>query len=95
LLLRKKRIAQIGGPGDVVIQALQNVGEHHQGLYARVPILLLRGLGETRSGEAGTPLEPLISLHHFQRIRAGHHDLAQQRVRVERDGRHQVIELVG
>lgn len=56
---------------------------------------LLRRLREIRSVKAGVPLEPLISLHHFQRIGAGHHDLAEQRVGVECDGRHQVIQLAG
>src|SRR5579864_4334745 len=94
LLLCKKRVAQIGRPRDVVIQPLQNIGKHYQSLNARVPILLLRGLGECRSVEAGITLEPLISLHYFQWIRTGYHDLAEQRVRIQRDGRHQVIELV-
>ena len=95
LLLRKERVAQIGGPGDVIIQPLQDVGEYHEGLNAGIPVLLLRGLRASGSVEAGVSLQPLISLDQFQRISAGHQDLAEQRVRVERDGRHQVIQLVG
>ena len=44
LLLGQKSIAQIGRPGDVVIQTLQHIGENHQRLHARIPVLLLRGL---------------------------------------------------
>ena len=80
LLLRQKRVAQVRGPGDVVVQALQHIREDRQGLDAGIPILLLRGLGEGGTGEPGIPLQPLEGLHHFQRIRGGHQKLAQQRI---------------
>src|SRR5580704_2610630 len=40
LLLREKSVAEIGRPGNVVIQTLEHVGKHDQRLHARVPILL-------------------------------------------------------
>ena len=52
-------------------------------------------LGKGRAREARISLQPLRGLDEFERIGRRYQDLAQQRVRVERDWRHQIVELIG
>ena len=42
-LARQKRISQIGGPGDVLIHALEHIRERNERLNAGVPALFLSG----------------------------------------------------
>ena len=94
LLLGQKRIAQVGGPDDVVIQPLQHIGENRQRLHAGVPVLLLCGLRQRGPGYPGILLHPLVSLDQLQRISGRHQNLAQQRIGIERNRRYQIVQLI-
>jgi hypothetical protein len=87
-LLGQERVAQIRGPADVLIQARQHIGKRNQGLDARIPVLLPGRVHQRLTFQIAVLLQPLLRLHHFDGIGAGDHDLAQQSIRVERDGRH-------
>ena len=54
-----------------------------------------RRLGQGGAREPRVSLEPLQGLDEFERIGGRHQDLAYQRIRVECDGRHQIVELIG
>src|SRR5262249_45653628 len=63
-------------------------------LDARVPALVLQRLLERVGLEVGVLLQPARGLHDLERIRRRHQRLAQEPVRVERDRRHQLLELL-
>ena len=92
-LLRQERIAQCRGPLDVLVQLRQHVRKGHQGLDAGVPILLPGRIHQLLARQIAIPLQPLPRLHNLQRVGARHQNLAQQRIGIERDGRHQVVQL--
>jgi hypothetical protein len=94
-LLTQERVPKICRPRDVLVQPFDEVRKHHQGLYARVPVLLLCRLGQGSAREPRASLEPLRGLDEFQRIGGRHQDLAYQRIRVECDRRDQIVELIG
>ncbi len=94
LLLRQKSVAQVGGPIHVGVELLQHVGKHDQRLYAGVPVLLLDRGSEHGTGETWVLLQPLPGFDHFERIGGGGHYLAEQRIRVQRNGRHQILQLI-
>ena len=48
-LVGQEGVSKARRPGDILVQAFQNVGENHQRLNAGVPILSLGGLGELRA----------------------------------------------
>ena len=45
-LLREERVAEIGGPTNVLVQTGEHVGKYDQRLNAGVPILLLSGVDQ-------------------------------------------------
>ena len=93
-LLGQEGVAEVGSPGNVVVEPFEDVRKDHQRLNAGVPILLLGGLCDGGTGKARIALRPLIRLHHLQRICGRHHDLAEQRIGVQRDRRHQILQLL-
>ncbi len=94
VLLREKCIAKVGGPLDVFRQELDNIGQGSQSLDARVPVLLLYGIGQLFLIHALVLGQPLLQLNDLEGIGGGHQHLAEQRIGIERDRRDQRIELV-
>ena len=95
VLLREERVSQVGRPLDVLGQQLDDIRQGRQSLDAGVPILLLHGVGQRLVFEVLVLGQPLLQLNDLQWIGGGHQHLAEQRIGVERDRRHQRIELVG
>jgi hypothetical protein len=81
-LLRQKRIAQIGGPLQILGELLQRVGQRGHCLNAGVPVLLLDGLNKRLVLQVLVLLQPLLELNDFQGIGGGGKDLRQKRVGV-------------
>jgi hypothetical protein len=93
--LREKGLSEIGCPSNILVQLLQCIRYNHESLYAWVPSLFLGGIDQVLSTEVLVPLQPLACFHDLERIRAGHKDLTQQRIGIERDWRYKVIKLIG
>jgi hypothetical protein len=76
-LLSEKGVSEICRPCDVLVQALDKIRKNYQSLYAGVPVLLLRRLGESSACEPWVPLEPLPGFNKFERVRRRYQYLAQ------------------
>ncbi len=64
-------------------------------LDAGIPGLLIDRLGQLLSFQIGVLLHPAVCFHDLSRIGGGGEDLRNQGVRIEGDGRHQLLQLVG
>src|SRR5580704_10031474 len=62
-LLRKKGISNIGSPTNVGSQAVQYIGENHQRLHTRVPVLLAGCVNQCLSRQSRIVLHPLLSFN--------------------------------
>ena len=74
---------------------LTTSGKAAKSLDAGVPILLLHRGYERLVFQVLVLGQPLLQLNDLERISGGHQRLAEQRIGIQRDGRHQRIELVG
>src|SRR6267378_8560783 len=95
LLLVHVRVAQRRRPGEVLVHACQDGGKLRDRLDARIPGLLIDRLGELLPLQIGVLLHPTVSFHDFGRVGGGGKDLRNQGVRIQRDGRHQLLQLLG
>jgi hypothetical protein len=95
ILLRQKRVAEIGGPLDVVGQTLDHIGQAGECLNAWVPRLLRSSIGECFVLQPGVLRKPLLELDDFERICGCGERLGQHRVGIESNGGHESIQLVG
>jgi hypothetical protein len=93
-LLREECVPKLGGPADILVQLRQRIRNCHQRLHAWIPGLLPRGVHERLAAEVLVPLQPLVCFHDLKRIGAGDQQLTQQRIGVESNRRHQVVELL-
>jgi hypothetical protein len=93
-LLGQERIPKISGPLDITGQQFKRVRKAYQGLDARVPVLPPGGVHKLRSLDVAVLPEPLLRRHNLQRIGACGQHLAEQRIRVQRNRRDQIIQLV-
>jgi hypothetical protein len=94
LLLRQKRVAQLLGHVELLTHGGQDLGKVHQRLHTRVPALRLQGPGQRLAFQGLVRLGPAIRLHHLQGIRGRHQDLRHQRVRIQRDGRDELLDFL-
>jgi hypothetical protein len=92
--LSQKRISKVRRPGDVFVQVLQYTRKNHEGLNAGIPVLIQCSLSQRLITKIRIALHPLTGLDNFQRICCGDKNLADQRIRIERDWRDQIIQLV-
>src|SRR6267378_4112083 len=95
LLLVHVRVAQRRRPGEVLVHVSQHRGKLRDCLDAGIPGLLIDSLGKLLALQIGVLLHPTLRFHDLNRIRGGREDLRNQRVRIERDGRHQLLQLLG
>jgi hypothetical protein len=86
-LLRKKRIAEISCPLDIVSQSLDQVGQSSHGLDAWVPRLLGHSISKGFIFQPRILRKPLLELNNLKRIRGGGKGLGQHRIWKERNRR--------
>ena len=86
-LLREKSIAKFCRPLNVIGQPLHQVWESRHSLNARVPRLFRDSIGKRLALQVFISLKPLLKLYDFERVGRSHKRLAEQRVRIKRDGR--------
>jgi hypothetical protein len=94
-LIGRESVADCG----VVVNMLRHHVEDLREIYERnecgVETLLLRRIGEGCSRQAGICRQPIVNVQNLLRVGCGRHHLRQQRVRIERYRRHQLIQLLG
>ena len=93
-LLRQESISQVRGPLDVVRQLFHQIGKHRHGLYARIPVLLHRGICQRLVLETFVLRQPLLELNDFERIGGGHQRLAEQRIGIKGDRRDKRVQFL-
>ena len=86
-------VAQIGRPLDVLVHLRQHGREGAKGLHAGIPGVGV-GAGRNLAGRGvALALQPAVGLHHLRGIGRSREHLRHQRIRIERDWRHQLIQL--
>src|SRR6267378_4942942 len=95
LLLVHVGVAQCRRPGEVLVHVCQDGGKLRDRLDARIPGLLIDRLGQLLPLQIGVLLHPTVSFHDFGRVGGGGEDPRNQGVRVQRDRRHQLLQLLG
>ena len=94
-LLLQERVAEFGGPLDVVAKTLDDVGQRGHRLDAWIPRLFRDLVSQRLVLQARILREPLLELDDLERVGGRDEDLAEERVRIEGDGRHEGVELLG
>ena len=94
-LLREKCVAEFGSPANITGEERHRVRKCDQNLDAGIPILLLGSFDQRLASQVPALLKPLLGFDDLERIGAGGQHLAEQLVRVEGDGRYQIIQLFG
>ncbi len=95
LLLVHVCVAQRGRPGEVLVHVCKDRGKLRERLHAGIPGLLIDRLGQLLSFQIGVLLHPAVRFHDLGRIGGGGEDLRNQGVRIQGDGRDQLLQLVG
>ena len=85
--------------GGVVVKVLrhhvEDLREIHECDECGVKTLLLRRIGEGCSRQARICRQPIVNVQDLLRVCRSGHYLRQQRVRIQRDGGQQLIQLLG
>ena len=93
VLLVEEGIPQILRPVEIVRHALEQVGKARERLHARVPVLALERLVEGLALQTRVLRAPASSLDHLEGIGRRDQDLHGEPVRIERDGRDELLDL--
>ena len=93
-LLGEEGVAEVGRPLDVVGEPLHGVGEGGHRLDGRVPRLLGDGVRERLVLQVRVLRHPLLELDELERVGGRRERLGEERVGVERDRRHEGVELL-
>ena len=91
--LRQERIAHAFAPRPGPAQQVQHLRERHQRLHARIPGLVRHLAHRVIALGVRMRLRPLHRIGDIAGIGRGHHDLREQRIRVQRDRRHHLVQL--
>ena len=94
-LLRQKSISQIRGPLNIFRQALHDIRKSGHRLNTWIPGLFRDRINQRLVLQPRVVSEPLMELNDLKGIGGSHQRLAQQRVGIQRNGRHERVELVG
>jgi hypothetical protein len=94
-LLCEHRVAQFLRPIELSAHHFKNSPSRRQGFDAVIPFLLGRLGFQLIALEVLVSLHPAFRLDHLQRIGRGHEHFGQKRIRIERDRRNQLLELLG
>jgi len=89
------RLAQLRRPREAVIHCFDHIAELRQRSDAGIPRLRVYRLGELITLEAGILLQPFPGFHDLSRKRRSDEDARHQQVRVKRDRRYQLLQLLG
>ena len=91
-------IAEVGGPLQVVVQHVENVGECGERLNAWIPAGLRLGAGSNLIGRSvalsAHLIDPLSGDSDLRRISRGGENLREKRVRIERNGREKLFQVL-
>jgi hypothetical protein len=93
-LLSQKRVAKIGGPLNIIGQAVYHIGQGRQRLNTGIPRLFRHGISEFLVFEPFVFPEPLLKLDDFKGVCRCSQYLGQQWIRVESNRRHERIHLI-
>src|SRR5437867_128950 len=93
-LLGEKRIAEPFRPAQLLVHHLEDLGKRNERFDAGIPSILFDRPHGFVAFEVGIGSGPTRGLDDLERIRRGHQNLRQQRVRVQRDWRQHLIELL-
>ncbi len=80
-------------PGQVLRHVVQDRRKLCKRLDAGIPRLRIHGVHESRSSETLIPLKPGVRVSNLVRKGGGSENLGNQRVRVERNGREELLQL--
>jgi hypothetical protein len=94
LLLTKESVSQLLRPLELVVHHLQERGEVYERFHARVPVLLFQRSRQVVPFQVRICLNPASCLDDLQGIGGCHQDLNQKLIRIERDGRQHLIQLL-
>src|SRR5882757_219312 len=88
------RLAQCRTPGQIFVHVLEHGWKLRQRLYARIPILFVHFFGQVFAFEVRMSLHPAIRLDDLRWIRRSRKNLRYQRVRIQRNRRHQLLQIL-
>jgi hypothetical protein len=96
-LLGQEGVAEIGGPLNVIGEALDHFREPGQSLHAWIPWLLRHSVGQFLFPilEVLVLREPLLELDDLKRIRRRRQHLSEKRIGIKGNRSDQRVELVG
>ena len=94
LPLTEEGIAELLHPVDLFVQQAEDLREAAQRLHAVVPVVFLQLVVERLVLEVWLGFHEPGRLDDLERIRRRHQCLRHQRIRVERDRRHDLLELL-
>ena len=87
------RVAQLRGPGKILVHVGKHGWELSQTLHARVPVLLVHFHTQRRTSQIWILLEKSLRLDNLRWISRSCKNLRNQCIRVERDRRNQLLQL--
>jgi len=88
-------VAKFGGPRQILIHIGEDGRELRQGLHAGIPRLLVHRVAKFLAFEIGILLDKALSFNDLRGVGAGGQDLRHESVRVQSDGRDQLLKLLG
>src|SRR5271166_6594587 len=89
------RLSERRGPRQILIHHAQQPTYLCEGLYTGIPRLGIDRLGEGISLQIGMLLQPPVRFDDLRRISRRGQDLRDQRIRIQRDRRDQLLQLLG
>ena len=93
-LLREERVAELLRPVELLAHHREHLRERRQRFHGRIPGFLLQRILERLVLEAGVDLDPALGLDDLQRIGGRHQNLYEELIGIERDRRHELLELL-
>jgi hypothetical protein len=79
---------------DVLGHRIEYGWEGHERYEGRIKALLLGRIGQCGSGEIAVLLHPIIGIDNLLRVSRGRANLREQGIRIERDRREQLFQLI-
>jgi len=79
---------------DVIGHRVEYGWEGHEGYEGWIKALLLSRVGQSGSGKIAVLLHPIIGIDNLLRVSGGRANLREQGVRIERDRREQLFQLL-
>jgi hypothetical protein len=94
LLLVEESVSQPLRPIELVVHHLQERGEIYERFHARVPGLLFQRSRQVVPSQVRVCLNPAECFNDLQGIGGCHQNLHQKLIRIERDGRKHLVQLL-